>query len=183
MQSISKAVNAIANPSMWQTFTALIKDPASVQRTEALIVGNRGATAQMLRAAQQSGPDTNGIWSIKWDSRNGTYKVEPDAKKLAEARKKYDDRGITVVEGQFLLTTGGARSDFEQMPAGLKLKADTMNMALNHLIATSGFDDELPKGATKLALRNWYAKGTPPKTATGENAPSADQQWTDAYNK
>lgn len=182
IKSINAAVSAVANPTMWQTFIALKKDPSTAQRTEALIIGNRGATAQLLRAAQQSGPDTLGIWSIRFDTRNGTYKVEPDKKKLEAARRNAGPTGVTAVEGMVLPTAGGARSDAELMPPSLKLKADTMNMALNHLWATSGFDDELPKGSTALGLRNWYANGTPPKTATGEKAPSPDELWNKAYN-
>lgn len=182
--SVRKAVDAIANPQMWQTFQTLSKDPTYTQRTEALIVGNRGATAQLLRVAQQAGPDVSadGVWSIKWDNSNGTYKVQADKKKLAEMARKADKAGVTAVEGMILPTAGGATTDLTTIPAHLKTKADTMNMALNHLVATSGFDDELPTGATKLGLRAFYAKGTPPVTTTGEAAASPDQQWRKAYN-
>ena len=183
IKSTRAAIQGVANPQMAQVLTALDKDPAHTQRAQALIIGNRGATAQLLRVAQQAGPDELGTWKIQWDNRNGTYKVIQDKKLLEDAKKKGAGVGITAVEGQIMPTAGTAAQDLFTKPPSLQEKADAMNMALNHLIATSGLDDNLPKGATTLGLRNWYANGTPPVTATGENAPSPSEMWIKSYNQ
>lgn len=180
IKSTRAAIQGVANPQMAQVLTALDKDPAHTQRAQALIIGNRGATAQLLRVAQQSGPDTSadGVYTLKYDSRNGTYKVHTDQKKLDEIKKRMG--GPVLFDADY---PGPASTGVVPSPAGLQEKADAMNMALNHLIATSGLDDNLPKGATTLGLRNWYANGTPPVTATGENAPSPSEMWTKSYNQ
>ncbi len=180
IKSTRAAIQGVANPQMAQVLTALDKDPAHTQRAQALIIGNRGATAQLLRVAQQSGPDTSadGVYTLKYDSRNGTYKVHTDQKKLDEIKKSMG--GPVLFDADY---PGPASTGVVPSPAGLQEKADAMNMALNHLIATSGLDDNLPKGATTLGLRNWYANGTPPVTATGENAPSPSEMWTKSYNQ
>ena len=64
IKSTRAAIQGVANPQMAQVLTALDKDPAHAQRAQALIIGNRGATAQLLRVAQQSGPDELGTWKI-----------------------------------------------------------------------------------------------------------------------
>lgn len=180
IKSTRAAIQGVANPQMAQVLTALDKDPAHTQRAQALIIGNRGATAQLLRVAQQSGPDTSadGVYTLKYDSRNGTYKVHTDQKKLDEIKKRMG--GPVLFDADY---PGPASTGVVPSPAGLQEKADAMNMALNHLIATSGLDDNLPKGATTLGLRNWYANGTPPVTATGENALSPSEMWTKSYNE
>lgn len=180
IKSTRAAIQGVANPQMAQVLTALDKDPAHTQRAQALIIGNRGATAQLLRVAQQSGPDVSedGIYSIVWDSRNGTYKVNTDEKKLAAAKYILDSMSLFAADYPTPVGTPTIPN-----PQSLQEKADAMNMALNHLIATSGLDDNLPKGATTLGLRNWYANGTPPVTATGENAPSPSEMWNKSYNQ
>lgn len=159
VQDLKSATRLIATPQSRQAIDAMAKDPSTEEQAHALGLASHLTGVKLLQNLKATAEQKNTLFGASRSDPNTSITFNPVAG-VYEAKVK-PGSGVA----------GPGKENQERVAI--------LNQALDHAVKTSKWDPELPK-ATPLALRKFYAIGTPleaPKAADGKPQQSPEQMW------
>ena len=156
---LKSATRLIATPQSRQALDAMAKDPSTAEQASALGLASHLTGVKLLQNLKSTQEQKNTFLGASRSDPNTSIVFNPAA---------------GVYEAKVKPGSGVAGPGKENLD-----RVAILNQALDHAVKTSKWDPELPK-ATPLALRKFYAIGTPleaPKTADGKPQQTPEQMW------
>lgn len=186
-----QAARLVSHPDNYTLFAAGLADPNLKEETKALVTYTRATAAHGLEVAKrtqdQSIKGKVTFQSIQYNPATMSFYVKVDETGYNKWREKQIANGNTVqMSGAGDYPTAPIIPTLEQFRkttyGTFKTQVDTMNAHLSFLTKTANMDDDLPKGATPKSVAEFYAKGTPLKSATGKPIVDPDATWSNRVN-
>ena len=153
----------------------LTKDPATHDEGQALIMGSRAAAAVILGNMRRVSGGDFGYYNIQFNKQSGKFEAKLDQTRWAAVNKSSSASFLSAQRSEFANPFPRSNTaPAPQVPLAAVHAVDAANRSLDHLIETTKFDGDAPKG-TPLELRKWYAADIPPasmKTGEGKKTPT-----------